>query len=298
MCWSVAALLATVSLADARPTDLGSRVCKQCHWDRFESYQNSSHSIAADPRTPAARLECETCHGSGGDHVRGGGGRGIGELLRFDAETPAEIKNAACLSCHERGKVTLWHGSAHDNRSLACTDCHGVHTGHQKLLKAPTQQEVCTRCHSQIRAALLKPSRHPIREQKLACSDCHNPHGTVTAGLIAATTVNDKCYECHAEKRGPFLWEHPPVRENCLNCHDPHGSAHEPLLVTKRPLLCQRCHSSASHPGRLQALTQSQVGTGSTVYQVGTPQTFYRSCQNCHMSLHGSNHPSGSFWHR
>ena len=41
---------------------------------------------------------------------------------------------------------------------------------------------------------------------------------------LKAASVNEQCYTCHTEKRGPFLWEHAPVRESCLNCHTPHGS--------------------------------------------------------------------------
>ena len=36
------------------------------------------------------------------------------------------------------------------------------------------------------------------------------------------------------------LFEHTPVRENCLNCHQPHGSNYENLLIVARPRLCQR----------------------------------------------------------
>ena len=131
----------------------------------------------------------------------------------------------------------------------------------------------------------------------MQCTSCHNPHGSQTPKLVAANSVNDKCYECHAEKRGPFLFEHPPVRESCLNCHDPHGSSHEPLLVAKKPLLCQRCHSNSLHPGGLYALPRSGAGAGQTVYQ-SQPQLAYRGCTNCHVNIHGSNSPSGKFWHR
>ena len=51
-------------------------------------------------------------------------------------------------------------------------------------------------------------SHMPIREGKITCSDCHNPHGSVTEKLIRQASVNEVCYTCHAEKRGPFLWEH------------------------------------------------------------------------------------------
>ncbi|HEX9736161.1 MAG TPA: DmsE family decaheme c-type cytochrome [Thermoanaerobaculia bacterium] len=282
---------------------MGAEVCQQCHFDRFESYQNSPHALAGDPRTPAAKQACETCHGAGGQHVDGGGGRGVGGVKPFNATMTAEAKNAVCLECHARGIVALWPGSMHESRDLACTDCHSIHSGHTKLLAEASQPPVCVRCHQQIRAQLMRPSHHPIREQKLVCTDCHNPHGTVSERLISATTINDKCYECHAEKRGPFLWEHPPVRESCLNCHEPHGSTHEPLLRVKRPLLCQRCHNTVGHPSVLWARTQDEEAAGLSPYELrrqGLPATmlFQRSCTNCHVNLHGSNHPSGKLFHR
>jgi DmsE family decaheme c-type cytochrome len=144
----------------------------------------------------------------------------------------------------------------------------------------------------------MKPSHHPLREEKMQCTNCHNPHGTQTAKLISANSVNDKCYECHAEKRGPFLWEHPPVHENCLNCHDPHGSPHEPLLLVKKPLLCQRCHSDAFHPRQLLAIPQGSNGKPSTSVYQQPAMLQYRACTNCHVMIHGSNSPSGKFFHR
>lgn len=295
----------TVADAHANVPFVGPQVCQQCHVDRYESYENSPHGLIGDPRTPASRNACETCHGPGGNHVMGGGGRGIGGMRTMDREKmPVADINQVCLTCHSRGIVALWPGSMHQSRDLACTNCHAIHGGNEKLLQAPSQPQVCTECHRQIRAQLMRPSHHPIREQKLVCSDCHNPHGTVTERLISANTINDKCYECHAEKRGPFLWEHPPVRESCLNCHEPHGSAHEPLLRVKRPLLCQRCHSAGGHPSVLWAQTEEEAAAGQSVFGTrrffGQPaqMLFMRSCTNCHVNIHGSNAPSGKLWHR
>ena len=76
----------------------------------------------------------------------------------------------------------------------------------------------------------------------MACSDCHNPHGSAGPKLLAKNTVNETCYTCHAEKRGPFLWEHQPVNEDCTNCHTPHGSNITPLLKSRPPFLCDECH--------------------------------------------------------
>jgi DmsE family decaheme c-type cytochrome len=281
----------------AGATYVGSEACAQCHYDKFVSYMNQPHSHSGDPRTPGSRFGCESCHGPASNHVTGGGGRNVGGLMNFSNAMPTSDRNAVCLQCHTRGSTALWHASTHDERKLACMDCHAVHGGNQKLLQQPTQQQLCTKCHQQIRTALMKTSHHPLREEKMQCTSCHNPHGTQAPRLIAANSINDKCVECHSEKRGPFLFEHPPVRENCLNCHDPHGSSHEPLLVVKKPLLCQRCHASGFHPSILYAQSAADRSAGRTVYQ-SYAQLPYRSCTNCHVNVHGSNSPSGKFWHR
>lgn len=278
-------------------TYVGSDVCAQCHYDKFVSYMNQPHSQSGDPRAPAARFGCESCHGPASKHVEGGGGRAVGQLMNFTKTVANETRNAVCLQCHTRGTTALWHGSTHDQRKLACVDCHAVHGGNHKLLQQPSQQQLCTKCHQQVRQSLMKSSHHPLREEKMQCTSCHNPHGTQTQRLISANSVNDKCYECHGEKRGPFLFEHPPVRESCLNCHDPHGSSHEPMLVVKKPLLCQRCHSNQFHPSTLYTRSTNQAAAGLSVNAM-QPQLFYRSCTNCHVQVHGSNHPSGKFWHR
>ena len=70
----------------------------------------------------------------------------------------------------------------------------------------------------------------PMLEGKMSCSSCHNPHGSITPALLKEPSLNDTCFTCHAEKRGPFLWEHAPVVESCTNCHDPHGSNHDKML--------------------------------------------------------------------
>jgi DmsE family decaheme c-type cytochrome len=281
----------------AGATYVGAETCAQCHYDKFVSYMNQPHSHGGDPRTPGSRFGCESCHGPASNHVAGGGGRNVGGLMNFSKAVPTSERNAVCLQCHTRGSTALWHGSTHDERKLACMDCHAVHGGNQKLLQQPTQQQLCTACHQQVRTALMKTSHHPLREEKMQCTSCHNPHGTQAPRLIAANSINDKCVECHSEKRGPFLFEHPPVRENCLNCHDPHGSSHEPLLVVKKPLLCQRCHASGFHPSVLYAQSAADRSAGRTVYQ-SYAQLPYRSCTNCHVNIHGSNSPSGKFWHR
>ena len=127
----------------------------------------------------------------------------------------------------------------------------------------------------------------------MSCVDCHNPHGSITRPLLKNDSVNETCAACHAEKRGPFLWEHAPVRESCANCHAPHGSNHERLLVSARPFLCQQCHSPpVGHPG--QFFRGDQTAASALAGGAQSARVIGRSCQNCHIAIHGSNHPSGA----
>jgi len=124
-----------------------------------------------------------------------------------------------------------------------------------------------------------------MREGKVVCSDCQNPHGSPYLGsgsaLLRTDSINDTCYKCHAEKRGPFLFEHEPVRENCLNCHDPHGSINESSLKMSRPRLCFECHTIGPH---------GSLGTTGPFSDL----TMSRACNNCHTMIHGSNSPAGA----
>jgi DmsE family decaheme c-type cytochrome len=126
-----------------------------------------------------------------------------------------------------------------------------------------------------------------VREGAMACSSCHNVHGSTNVKLLrAGTTVDESCTSCHADKRGPYLWEHAPVSESCVTCHDPHGSNNDRMLVSKQPFLCQRCHVTSRHP--------PTVYDGYILNNSGNANKMYsRACTVCHQLIHGSNSPSG-----
>ena len=271
----------------------GPEVCKSCHADQYESYMASVMSVKSDPRTPGAQGGCVVCHTENGDgtaHVKAGGGKGVGGIINPGSKTlAADAKNKICLTCHQTGNRINWQGSKHQSNDLACTNCHSMHKdkGKDKVRDRMTQTEVCFTCHKDKRAEANRASTHPIRSGGIVCSNCHNPHGTAGPSLLVKNTVNETCYTCHAEKRGPFLWEHPPASDNCANCHNPHGSNTAPLLKARAPYLCLSCHNTGSgHPNQLR----SGVGIAAVGANV---QTAFRACLNCHIQVHGSNHPSG-----
>jgi DmsE family decaheme c-type cytochrome len=160
-------------------------------------------------------------------------------------------------------------------------------------LKTAMPSGVCMSCHTAIRAQMMRTSHHPVREGLMECTSCHNPHDGTRPKMIKADWANELCYQCHTEKRGPFLWEHGPVRENCLNCHNPHGSNHDKMLVARLPWLCQRCHLNTRHPGTFY---DGRVGGGSLA--LSTNRAVEHACKNCHQNIHGGNAPSGPYFGR
>jgi DmsE family decaheme c-type cytochrome len=315
---ALGALCGAAAAADAPPKDLalkGDAACTRCH-DETETYPvlaiaKTRHGTVADGRTPT----CTSCHGDSQRHIDnakkpGEEGRPkpdrsySGQLQsapsgdrvdRFFGQagkrtgTPVAERNGACLGCHEGGKRMHWGGSTHDARDVACTSCHQVHTQHDKVRERSTQAEVCFACHKEQRSQVARASHHPVKEGKVACSDCHNPHGSAGPKLLAKDNVVQTCTSCHAEKRGPFIFNHQPVTDDCTICHNPHGSTAASLLKQRPPFLCQQCHEPTSHRGNLPGLL---AGTGNAAGTRGLSQA--RSCLNCHTQIHGGNNPTNN----
>lgn len=276
---------------DLSSTYVGGKECQACHKDRWAGLERGPHGqpLLHNPQSELAQQGCEACHGPGSRHLEVVGGENYQgplylENFRSSQKTP---RNSVCLQCHESDSRTHWRASAHNAAGLACNDCHTIHTA-----RPATSTEVCARCHKREQAKLQRTEHMPLREGRMTCNDCHDPHGGVGPRQLKFASTNDVCYQCHAEKRGPQVFDHPPVRENCALCHDPHGSNHAALLVRKPPYLCQSCHQTVFHVGDLY--DQNDLPGH------GTParQMVIRGCVNCHSQIHGSSHPAGARFQR
>ncbi len=276
-------------------TYAGVESCRECHAKSFASIGETKMGriLIGHPGIQGAESKgCETCHGPSKSHVTSGG-KIVGGLITFTkgSSTPIAERNDVCLQCHTKGPRVFWEGSAHEASDIACTNCHTImkDVSRRHQLTKENVIDTCATCHLREVAKQLRNSHMPLREGKMTCTSCHDPHGTVTPALLKENSLNDTCYTCHTEKRGPFLWEHPPVLESCGNCHDPHGSNHEKMLKIAKPRLCQTCHNEQRiHPS-------SPYGRGNeTLTGASTKFVFGRSCSNCHPTIHGSNHPSGA----
>ena len=259
--------------------------CLECHEEYIKSFEKTKHSGFFKHADAGTGIACEKCHGPMSKHLAEAPG-----LLTSDkkptvvsfGEISHNQKNMICEQCHTGGMQIGWKGSPHQRTGVSCVNCHYVmeRRSDKSLFVSENATKACVRCHSDKKGQILKSSHMPVREGKMGCESCHNPHGSGNPKMLKAGSVNDLCYSCHAEKRGPFVWEHAPVRENCSNCHDPHGSNNPKMLTSKGPFLCTNCHQYGGHVNVPRYNRQSAL--------------FGQGCINCHSRIHGSNHPSGA----
>ena len=281
----VLALALGSALALAGPA-LAQEECATCHEDVAKAFATTGHGKNFAANSSYSTANCSSCHTGAAEHVASSG-----ERKPTTPKRGAEA-NTGCLTCHAgHGRQANWQGSQHQLAGLACASCHTVHgAGHakveadQRLPGIGESTRKCLECHGGVRAALHQRSSHPLREGQMECASCHDPHGTTGEKLIKAASVNELCYSCHQNMRGPFLWEHSPVREDCLSCHRAHGSNYPQMLQARVTQLCQSCHQQGRH--------QTIPGVPASIW-VGN-----KACLNCHMQIHGSNHPSGPLFQR
>lgn len=274
---------------------VGSTVCKTCHADVWFNFYKNPHykSIASGDQAPE-RTGCEGCHGPAKAHVEAHGGKTTIPRA-FSLMQPKAVLDA-CLTCHAKDfeKANI-RRSQHSLADVACTSCHSIHHSPvPKYLLAKAQADLCYGCHADVRAQFSMPFKHRVNEGFMKCSDCHNPHGAfaITSRMsdrprmVEQSLGNEEpCLKCHTDKRGPFQFEHPPVRvEGCEVCHVPHGSANARLLI--RPVtftVCLQCHNGADNFGT----RNNGITLLSPRHNMADPR--YQRCTTCHVRVHGSN---------
>lgn len=285
-------LLLAASFHTAAQQQMGAQAqtgpqCLDCHRASSDQAVHAIFNTAHGQLEGGGNTSCIACHGDSPKHRQAPSS--MAPDLSYGPRWPAETaqRNEGCINCHEGDGQLFWVGSVHEAESLACDTCHDSHQQQTLALAGSSPDQQCLDCHTQVRAEIHLPSRHPIVEGKTSCTDCHNPHGSSSEASLNHVSLNDNCLSCHQDKRGPFLWEHPPVAEDCGLCHRPHGSVQPRLLTARGPALCQQCHAAAFHPS-LPYGAEGLAGGSANQNVLG------KNCMNCHSQVHGSNHPSGA----
>jgi DmsE family decaheme c-type cytochrome len=282
---TIAAL--TAAGQDAPSPRAGSEACQACHEDISNAFaKNPHHVVEADARRGWKGQACESCHGPAQKHTESASA----EDIRNPAKLTAIATDKICLSCHLNQPTHVGRlQSSHAKNQVACTTCHKIHANGPFGLVARKTAAVnaqCAGCHTSVWSQFQKPFKHRVPEGAMSCVDCHNPHGSFKPGMMQIFAANETgCFRCHGDKRGPFTFEHAPVRlEGCATCHEPHGSANPRMLIRQEVrLVCLECHAN------LPVATKTSAVLGvvpPAFHDLRSPR--FRNCTVCHQKIHGS----------
>lgn len=276
--------------ADNKPAEyVTSATCQGCHEDIFKAFEKNPHqTVETDKKRGWETKACESCHGPGSKHAE--------SMSAADIINPSKLRPAAndklCLTCHLNQPTHVGRiNSSHARNQVSCSSCHSIHKNGPHGLTPRKQSEInaqCAKCHTDVWASFTRPFKHRVPEGAMSCVDCHNPHGGFIArGMVRTVNANEpNCFRCHADKRGPFVFEHAAVKtEPCSTCHEPHGSAN-PRMLTRAQVrfVCLECHAN------LPVATAPANGTLGTVppaiHDLRSPR--FQQCTLCHQKVHGS----------
>jgi len=228
---------------------------------------------------------------------------GYGQMVLTPPLMPGAsyIGQEMCVTCHEdEGKyfqlsshsavvIDITEEDVEADEVEGCETCHGpgsLHAEEQgdKSKIVAIDAKTCFTCHLDIRGKFALQHHHPVVEGHMSCSDCHSMHGHdvhATGGEILERK-DEKCFKCHKEQRGPFVFEHDAMREGCQLCHNPHGSISDKMLVAGQSTTCIRCHWQTNFNDDLGRIGTTPHGTFADIGRGA-------ECIDCHTSVHGSN---------
>lgn len=298
-----AAVWLSTALARAQPSPaqparagadyIGSEACQACHEDTFNSFRKNPHELVeTEKKYNRTTQACESCHGPGSKHAE--------SMNAADIRNPAKLRpsevDRICLTCHLNQPTHVGRiNSSHAKNQVSCTACHFIHKNGPEGLLARTPAEIdaqCAGCHSDVWASFQRPYQHRLASAAtmplgaMSCVDCHNPHGSVRPSNLQTVNANEPgCFKCHGDKRGPFTFEHAPVRlEGCIACHEPHGSANPRMLTRPNVMfVCLECHANLP----AAAPTNGTLGTVPPAFH-DTRSPRFQNCTLCHQKIHGS----------
>jgi DmsE family decaheme c-type cytochrome len=270
-------------------TTVGSDTCLACHEDVAKAFQKNPHvAVEKDAKRGWQGKACESCHGPGSIHAESTDKKAI----RNPGTLAAAETDKICIACHLNQPTHVGRlQGGHARSQVSCTSCHSVHHapgGEMKPTRTAAVNQLCSNCHKAEWAAFQRPYTHKLPQGAMSCVDCHNPHGTLLPRSLNTVSANEPgCLKCHGDKRGPFAYEHAPVRlEGCTACHEAHGSAN-PRMLTRHEVrfVCLECHANKPAPTVLsQAPTLG--GIPPAFHDLTNPR--YRNCTICHVKVHGS----------
>jgi DmsE family decaheme c-type cytochrome len=265
-------------------TYVGSEACQVCHEDVYTAFLKNPHILVETGKKRGwEKKACESCHGPGSKHAESAS---AADIINPAKQHPADA-DRTCLTCHRNQPTQVGRvQSGHGRNQVSCVSCHSIHKGREEMVprRARAVNEQCGACHTAVWSQFQRPHKHPLPEGAMSCTDCHNPHGSLLPRSVRTVMGNEPgCIKCHGDKRGPFTFEHAPVKlEGCSTCHEPHGSAN-PRMLTRHEVrnVCLECHANLPVPNR-----QTMGVVPPAFHDLRSPR--FRNCTICHQKIHGS----------
>jgi predicted CXXCH cytochrome family protein len=209
--------------------------CMFCH-NGYPEIPSSNQMAGSEPvfTSLPQGIDCQRCHGPGGEHARTSGRAPIVN----PAKLPAERRMEVCMQCHmettsgripamlqafDRGAFSYIPGQPLSDFAIAFD--HAPGTGHDSKFEAVSS------------VYRLRQSRCFLESAgKLECASCHDPH-RIPRGGEALRQYSSVCLKCHTS-------EHPAgvtaSASDCITCHMPKRRVDDAPHVIMTDHLIQR----------------------------------------------------------
>jgi predicted CXXCH cytochrome family protein len=234
--------------------------CLPCHTVGLDGNPANSGYDDPDP-TVAERfggVQCEGCHGLGGEHV-----------VTFDP-LPKHYGSDLCAECHvgsHHPTYTEWEISAHAESLVGPREASSHFSLH------------CLECHSAdyIFADSVSETSTPFDFQYgITCVVCHDPHSGANEYQLR-TDVLTLCYECHtSEGSRPGATPHHPNGDmfQGMGGYEYPGEDYTNSAHSFFEDACVECHMWTS--------PFDATGNGEDAYAGHTFLPLVQACQECH----------------
>ena len=180
--------------------------CLECHATYIESQPPPSNRYSHAGFVPG--IQCEKCHGPGGQHVRRvttkSGASSGGDMLN-PARFPRDRQMDLCAWCHAGHGDALLPSFAYKPGEVLAKYIGQPQPGPDAPLDVHGNQ-----------VEMLRVSRC-FRESEMTCLTCHDVHSL----QHDLTQFSQRCKSCHKPDSATFSKPGHPVSNNCIDCHMP-----------------------------------------------------------------------------